>query len=116
LPLEPVRVFPRPRRRVPAVVLLVLWPLFHYSYWRDAWILRVIGERYGPVLVRAGHPEAGSGRRMGAIGIRPPSAVVALSAVVVAAVVGFVIAHNGSGGRAKLTANRHVASGLLEVA
>jgi hypothetical protein len=42
----------RPRHEVPAWMLVVLWPLFRYSAWRDAWILRVVGERFGPVLVR----------------------------------------------------------------
>jgi hypothetical protein len=33
-------------------MLRVLWPLFRYSEWRDAWVLRIGGERFGPVLVR----------------------------------------------------------------
>jgi hypothetical protein len=33
-------------------VLAALSPLFRYSDWRYAWVLRVIGERYGPVLLR----------------------------------------------------------------
>jgi hypothetical protein len=33
-------------------MLRVLWPVFRYSEWRDAWVLRVGGERFGPVLVR----------------------------------------------------------------
>jgi hypothetical protein len=34
-------------------MLAALSPLFRYSDWRDAWVLRLIGERFGPVLVRA---------------------------------------------------------------
>jgi hypothetical protein len=30
-----------------------LAPLFRYSDWRDAWILRIVGERFGPVLCLA---------------------------------------------------------------
>ena len=48
-----VRAVPRPRRSVAAWVLVVLWPLFHYDDWPRAWVLRVIGHRYGPVLIRA---------------------------------------------------------------
>jgi hypothetical protein len=41
---------PRPRREVRPVVILALWPLFCYCFSRRAWILRGVGERYGPVL------------------------------------------------------------------
>jgi hypothetical protein len=41
----------RPRREVSAVTLRWLQPLFRYSYTRDAWVLRVVGNRLGPVLV-----------------------------------------------------------------
>ena len=96
-------------------MLVALFPLFHYSYWRDAWILRFVGERVGPVLIRAGHPDDVSERRISAVRIRPPWAVVALGAVVVAAVLGFVIAHNGSSRQARLAASTHASAGRLEV-
>ena len=55
---------PRRRRRVPGVVLFSLRPLFRYSYHRDAWILRAVGERYGPVLrPRIGHAETNGTQR-----------------------------------------------------
>ena len=44
---------PRARHQVSFWMLAALSPLFRYSDWRDAWVLRVIGERYGPVLLRA---------------------------------------------------------------
>jgi hypothetical protein len=68
---------PRPRRRVsPRAYALALRAGFRYSYPRDALVLRGVGERFGPVLVRdrgrgrtarrplasAGHRVAGSRR------------------------------------------------------
>jgi hypothetical protein len=46
------RTVPRPRRRVPEPLLWLLSPVFRRSWARDAWVLRGIGERWGPVLVR----------------------------------------------------------------
>ena len=40
----------RRRRYLPAWMLVVLRPAFRYSGSRDAWILRVVGHRFGPVL------------------------------------------------------------------
>jgi hypothetical protein len=46
---------PRPRRTVtPRVYSLAMRTGFRYSYPRDALVLRGIGERFGPVLVRDG--------------------------------------------------------------
>jgi hypothetical protein len=44
--------FPRPRYLVTPALLLVLRPLFRYSPFRDAWVLRWVGEWFGPVLRR----------------------------------------------------------------
>jgi hypothetical protein len=44
----------RPRRKVSPVTLRLLRPLFRRSWERDAWILRGVGNRRGPVLVRKG--------------------------------------------------------------
>ena len=44
------RVVPRPRRAVPHAALVLLSPIYRYDHDRDAWILRAIGNRYGPVL------------------------------------------------------------------
>jgi hypothetical protein len=41
---------PRQRRYVSRVLLVVFRPLFRYSYGRSAYILRIVGERKGPVL------------------------------------------------------------------
>ena len=41
---------PRRRRRVPASVIKLLTPLFSYDRHRDAYVLRGIGKRTGPVL------------------------------------------------------------------
>jgi hypothetical protein len=49
---------PRPRRRVGRVTLVVVSPLFRYSYRRDAYVLRGIGRRHGPVLTRRSAPAA----------------------------------------------------------
>ena len=40
----------RPRREVHPRVLSLLRPLFEYHFRRDAWVLRGIGNRVGPVL------------------------------------------------------------------
>ncbi len=40
----------RPRRDAPRWAHLLLRLLFRYSYSRDAWILRVVGGRLGPVF------------------------------------------------------------------
>jgi hypothetical protein len=42
--------FQRPRREVSPVVTKIATPLFRYSHSRDAYILRVVGDRHGPVL------------------------------------------------------------------
>jgi len=44
------RAAPRPRREVPRIVLLLLRPFYRYDGRREAWILRLGGERRGPVL------------------------------------------------------------------
>jgi hypothetical protein len=41
---------PRPRRYVSPALLTLLRPLFRQSMSRDAYILRVVGHRFGPVL------------------------------------------------------------------
>jgi hypothetical protein len=41
---------PRPRRYVRASILALLRPLFRHSASRDAYVLRVLGNRWGPVL------------------------------------------------------------------
>jgi hypothetical protein len=47
---------PRRRRTVPPAALALLRPLFKYHYRRDAWILRAVGDRIGPVLRPRDHP------------------------------------------------------------
>jgi hypothetical protein len=42
----------RPRHEAPALVIAVMRPFMRYSYHRDAFVLRGVGNRYGPVLVR----------------------------------------------------------------
>lgn len=48
----PVLASPRPRRFVSGPVIALLRPLFRYSRGRDAYVLRVVGNRFGPVLRR----------------------------------------------------------------
>jgi hypothetical protein len=45
-----MRTTARPRRNVSRGILLVLTPLFRYSNGRDAYVLRGVGNRLGPVL------------------------------------------------------------------
>ena len=48
----------RARHEVPPVVTKIATPLFRYSPTRDAFVLRVIGNRRGPVLKARG-PKTG---------------------------------------------------------
>ena len=41
---------PRPRRRVPRFVIVLLTPFYRYSNSRSAYVLRGIGDKRGPVL------------------------------------------------------------------
>jgi hypothetical protein len=45
-----LRTVQRPRRHVGTLGILVLRPFFRYSYGRDAYVLRIVGDRVGPVL------------------------------------------------------------------
>ncbi|MBN1529513.1 MAG: hypothetical protein JW895_10665 [Thermoleophilaceae bacterium] len=45
-----VRATPRRRRYVPPWTLRAMKPLFAYNHNRDAYILRGVGKRFGPVL------------------------------------------------------------------
>ncbi len=56
-----MRTTPRPRHTVNPVVLALLRPALRYSYTREAFVLRGIGNQRGPVLVRA-TPESSSER------------------------------------------------------
>lgn len=46
-----MRTVPRPRRPVHPVVLAALRPALRYSYTREAYVLRAVGNTRGPVLV-----------------------------------------------------------------
>ena len=48
----PLLKSPRPRRYVSSGLVTALRPLFRHSYSRDAYVLRVVGNRLGPVLRR----------------------------------------------------------------
>jgi hypothetical protein len=58
-----VRTHRRPRHRVPSLGIAALRPLFRYSVTRDAYVLRVVGRRRGPVLTPPRQPPAGRGIR-----------------------------------------------------
>ena len=49
--LSPSGTHPRRRRWVARWLILVLAPLVRYSAGRDAYVLRLVGRRHGPVLV-----------------------------------------------------------------
>lgn len=42
----------RPRKQVSGLMMMLLRPFFRYSITRDAYVLRIIGNRVGPVLQR----------------------------------------------------------------
>ena len=45
-----MRTVKRPRRYVARYWLVIGRPLFRYSQGRDAYVLRLVGRRWGPVL------------------------------------------------------------------
>ena len=47
-----MRTAQRPRRYVAVYWLVLFAPFLRYSYGRDAYVLRVVGDRVGPVLRR----------------------------------------------------------------
>lgn len=51
-----MRDTPRPRRIVGPCVFALLRPVLRYSHSREAWVLRIVGNRHGPVLRRAERP------------------------------------------------------------
>jgi hypothetical protein len=46
-----LREHPRPRRSVSRNTITLLKPLFRHSLSRDAYVLRLVGDAYGPVLI-----------------------------------------------------------------
>lgn len=102
------REAPRPRHELPPYVLFLLLPLFRYSDRRSAWVLRIAGERYGPVLrLRPGREN----KRHGAL--RTGGVLLAAVALVIAAVLGFVLARSSSGSRSN--SPQHVSVGALSL-
>jgi hypothetical protein len=47
-----LRLAQRPRRYLPSSALIAMRPAFRYSSTRDAYVLRFVGNRRGPVLRR----------------------------------------------------------------
>jgi len=45
----------RPRRQVHPFLLTLLRPFFRFSYGRGAYVLRLVGGHFGPVLVPKQH-------------------------------------------------------------
>ncbi len=60
------RETPRPRHQVGRRTLTMLKPFFRYSRVRDAYVLRLVGRRHGPVL-----------RLIRRSSARPPGATIA---------------------------------------
>jgi hypothetical protein len=59
LPSRKTRGRPRrPRRDVPPTMLFALRRIYRYDWQRDAWVLRRVGARVGPVLRPAGYRSA----------------------------------------------------------
>jgi hypothetical protein len=121
--LRPPRASLRPRHEVSPRALRALFPLFRYDWRRGAWILRVVGDRYGPVLVEARSLSADSPgpARRGARGTRAfglrthtRSAAIALGCIL-AAVLGFTIARTSGAQTSRPSGGRHASAGLLRV-
>jgi hypothetical protein len=104
------RESPRRRHDLPRVAVFLLRPFFQYSDWRDAWILRIVGERYGPVL------RVPASRDRPRVGAGAPTTLLTAGGIAVAAVLGFLIARSGSAGSSTPPLGRPVSAGPLEVA
>lgn len=92
----------------------MLRPLFRYSERRDAWVLRIVGKRYGPVLSAA--PDL---RGPGHARSRGWVALIASGIVAIAAVAGFVGARAAAGGNSGTGVGsslaKPVSAGVLDV-
>ncbi len=133
VPTKSRRLVPRPRREVSSELLMVLRLLFRYSALRNAWILRGIGERYGPVLCPAERQTTtkvapapsrthGMHKPRWPIRVRPRPAVLPLRsrpvvalAIVGAAALGFTIAQESGGGQSLAALAEHASTGVLQV-
>ena len=113
-------------------MLRVLWPLFRYSEWRDAWVLRIGGERFGPVLVRVSNAPLRfriadvfvrtrhASREVLADEVprtRSSIAVLIVTIAVVAGVLGFVLSRStgGSGPHHPPPLSAQVSAGALQL-
>lgn len=133
---ESRRIVPRQRHDVSSAVLLLLWPFFRYCGWRDAWVLRGIGERCGPVLRLAERPTAATAApaasrahrshkpwwpirvRPRPTGLLPGSTLVvalALGGILAAGALGFAIARTSDGRQSLPALDKHVSTGGLQV-
>lgn len=123
----PYRNVPRGRRDVSAATLVALRPLFRYSYERDAWVLRVLGEWIGPVLrSRTEWVSEWTEPRPTNLGdrldeppeprrIRPRARLLAIGATLTAAALGFVAARTIGSHQSGLTPHEQAALGVLRV-
>jgi hypothetical protein len=120
------RETPRRRYTVPRRALVALLPFFRYSDWRDAWILRVVGERYGPVVRMP--PGANLGLRFWRVprvwtfrprrptAIRIPIPLLVAGTIAVATALGFFIARSATGPNPTPPLGRLTAAGPVDVA
>jgi hypothetical protein len=129
VPLLGYRDVPRHPHDVSARALSVLRPLFRYSDWRNAWVLRGVGERFGPVLQLApGHAaQVGPPRRRRAakprahrlrlsVSLRQLAAPLAVCGIALAIAIGFLSARSAAGGgNATSTLGKPVSAGVLQV-
>jgi hypothetical protein len=107
--LKSTRTVARKRHQVPSWVISVLWPVLHYDEWRRAWILKGIGERFGPVLQRSQPHRTPIGS--------PSLILLAAGAMIVAAAgLGLVAGRDLTGGSAPAGLDRHVAGGPVRLA
>ncbi|MDQ6841501.1 MAG: hypothetical protein M3025_03640 [Actinomycetota bacterium] len=72
-----MRTDPRTRRYLPPSALALTRPILRYSYGREAYVLRLVGKRGGPVLRRERRTRqllySGPDRRSGDRSRMPPS-------------------------------------------
>jgi hypothetical protein len=100
----------------------VLLPLFRYSIERDAWILRVVGEKYGPVFrtpstsapAPSKRTRSHDGRRR-ALHRQPGTLVLVLGCAIILAAFGFTIGRVTGNSASSTPFDRHATAGLLDV-
>jgi hypothetical protein len=112
---------------VSGATLVAVRPLFRYCYRRDAWVLRLVGERIGPVLrsrtdwvSERSEPElTRAADRVGQLPrsrlIRPRTGLLAIAVTLAAAALGFLASRTIGSHQSSVAPRAQAASGVFSV-